>query len=94
MKRNGTALFPTISTFIIFESESVRSLSYLQLFATSCHGLEPARLLHPWDFPGKNIGVGCHFLLEGIFLNQGSKVHLLLWQVDSLSLGHLVSQKY
>ena len=27
------------------------------------HGLEPARLLCPWDFPGKNTGVGCHFLL-------------------------------
>ena len=29
--------------------------------------LEPARLLCPWDFPGKNTGVGCHFLLQGIF---------------------------
>ena len=28
-------------------------------------GLEPARLLCPWDFPGKNTGVGCHFLLQG-----------------------------
>ena len=27
------------------------------------HGLEPTRLLCPWDFPGKNTGVGCHFLL-------------------------------
>ena len=27
------------------------------------HGLSPARLLYPWDFPGKNTGVGCHFLL-------------------------------
>ena len=27
------------------------------------HGLKPTRLLHPWDFPGKNTGVGCHFLL-------------------------------
>ena len=27
------------------------------------HGLQPARLLCPWDFPGKNTGVGCHFLL-------------------------------
>ena len=27
------------------------------------HGLEPTRLLHPWNFPGKNTGVGCHFLL-------------------------------
>ena len=27
------------------------------------HGLQPTRLLRPWDFPGKNTGVGCHFLL-------------------------------
>ena len=29
---------------------------------------KPTRLLCPWDFPGKNTGVGCHFLLQGIFL--------------------------
>ena len=29
------------------------------------------RLLCPWDFPGKNTGVGCHSLLQGIFLTQG-----------------------
>ena len=29
------------------------------------HGLQPARLLCPWDFPGKNMEVGCHFLLQG-----------------------------
>ena len=28
-------------------------------------------LLHPWDFPGKNTGVDCHFLLQEIFLTQG-----------------------
>ena len=28
------------------------------------HGLQPARLLCPWDSPGKNTGVGCHFLLQ------------------------------
>ena len=27
------------------------------------HGLQPTRLLHPWDFPGKSAGVGCHCLL-------------------------------
>ena len=27
-------------------------------------------LLCPWNFPGKNTGVGCHFLLQGIFLMQ------------------------
>ena len=31
----------------------------------------------PWDFPGKNTGVGCHYLLQGIFLIQGSNLHLL-----------------
>ena len=27
------------------------------------HGLQPTRLLHPWDFPGKSTGMGCHHLL-------------------------------
>ena len=43
----------------------------------------------PWNFPGKNTGVGCHFLLQGIFLTQGSNPHLLCllhWRVDSLLL--------
>ena len=35
------------------------------------HGQQPTRLLCPWDFPGKNTGVGCHFLLPGIFLTRG-----------------------
>ena len=51
------------------------------------HGLQPARLLCQWDFPGKNTGVGGHALLQGIFLTQGSNLsllHLLHWQVDSL----------
>ena len=42
--------------------------------AQSCsrpQGLQPARLLRPWDFPGKNTGVGCH-LLQGIFPTRGS----------------------
>ena len=40
-------------------------------------GLQSARLLCPWDFPGKNTGVGCHFLIQGIFPNQGSNLSLL-----------------
>ena len=35
------------------------------------HGLYPTRLLCPWDFPGKNTEVGCHSLLQGIFLTEG-----------------------
>ena len=34
-------------------------------------------LLYPWDFPAKNTGVGCHFLLQGVFLTQGSNLHLM-----------------
>ena len=40
-------------------------------------GLQPTRLLCPWDSLGKNIGVGCHALLQGIFPTQGSNSHLL-----------------
>ena len=53
------------------------------LVAKSCltlchpHGLQPARLLCPWDFPGKNTGAGCHFLLQGILPTQGSNLGLL-----------------
>ena len=35
------------------------------------------RLLCPWDSPGKHTGVGCHFLLQGIFPTQGSNPGLL-----------------
>ena len=52
---------------------------------------KPARLLCPLDFPGKNIGVCCHFLLQGIFPTQGTNLCLLHWQANSLSLSHLGS---
>ena len=53
------------------------------LIAKSCptllwpHGLQPARLLHLWDIPVKSTGVGCHFLLQGIFLIQELNPHIL-----------------
>ena len=53
--------------------------------------LQSVRLHCPWGFPGKNTGVGCHFLLQGIFPTQGLNLcflHLLHWQTDPLpSLG-------
>ena len=36
--------------------------------------------------PGKSSGVGCHALLQGLFLTQGWNLHLLHWQADSLPL--------
>ena len=56
------------------------------------YGLQPSRLLCPLDSLGKNTGVSCHFLLQGIFPTQGSDAHLqclLHWQVGSLPLAPL-----
>ena len=49
----------------------VKSLSRVRLLVT--HGLQPTRLLHPWDFPGNSTGVGCHCLLQ-----NPTKVNALL----------------
>ena len=46
----------------------VKSLSHVQLVATPWSS---TGLLCPWDFPGKSTGMGCHFLLQEIFLTQG-----------------------
>ena len=66
-----------LSTSISFKSSSVQ-----------LHGLYPARLLRPWDFPGKNTGVGCHFLLQRIFLTQGSNLGLLHFRQFLYHLNH------
>ena len=66
----------------------------VQLFVT--HGLWPSSLLCPWDSPGKNTAVGCHDLLQGIFLSQGSNTTssaALALQADSLPLSHQGSPK-
>ena len=49
-------------------------------------GLHTASLLCPWESPGRNTGVGCHALLKGIFLTQGSKPASPALQVDYLPL--------
>ena len=38
------------------------------------HGLQPIRFLCPWDFSGKNTGVGCHFLLQCMKVKSESEV--------------------
>ena len=64
-------------------SVCAQSLTRGQLFAAL--RTVPARLLCSWDFPGKNTGVVCHFLLQGIFPNP-HLVCLLHWQTRSLPL--------
>ena len=46
------------------------------------------RFLYPRDSPGKNIGVDCHFLLQGIFPTQGSKLHVYVSCIGSWVLYH------
>ena len=67
----------------------MRACQVASVVSDSLHpyGLQPTRLLCPWDSPGKHTGVGCHALLQGIFPTQGlnlSLLHLLHWQADSL----------
>ena len=67
--------------------KSLSRFSHVQLFVTPWTVARP--LLCPWDSPGKNLGMGCHTLLQGIFLTQGYEphfLHLLHWQEGSLSL--------
>ena len=69
-----------------FEIVVVYSLSRIQLFATSWTLACQAPC--PWDFPGKNTGVGGHFLSQGIFPTQGPNLYLLHGQADSLLLNY------
>ena len=67
-----------------------QSLSCVRLFVTP--QTVACQAPHLWDSPGKNTGVGCHCLLQGIFLTRGLNpclLHLLHWQSYSLPLSHL-----
>ena len=50
---------------LVIESESVSHLGSVVSDSLWPHGLQPAKLLCPWDSPGNNTGVGCHALLQG-----------------------------
>ena len=64
--------------------------SVTQSCPTLCNPMDcsPQALIHPWDFPGKNTGVGCQSLLQGIFPTQGLNLQLLHCQAGSLPLSH------
>ena len=52
------------------------------------HGLQPSRLLHPWDFPGKSTGVGCHCLLlrKTSFLQKNICSYIKLFVTTSMKI--------
>ena len=99
---------PFLTLYVFTNSEVLQTPSFWVFIEASIHvlshsvmsnSLQPpeqqsARLLCLWNFPGRNTGVGCHFLPHGIFLAQGSKSYLLCLlhgQVDSLPLHYLGS---
>ena len=71
----------------IYISVFIYSCSVAKSYLTVCDTIDSsARLLCPWDFLGKNTGVGCRFLLQGIFPTQGWNHGSSAWQVDFLLL--------
>ena len=52
------------------------SLSVMSNSSATPKDCSPTWFLCPWDFPGKNTEISCHFLLHGVFPNQGSNQHL------------------
>ena len=78
----GCATIPTIKFQFLYPSKKL-------VCACSVISVVCAKLLCPWDSPGKNSGVGCHFHLQGILLNQESNPCLLgplHWHTGSLPL--------
>ena len=59
-------------------------------FLTLCNPMDcsPPRPLGPWNFPGKNTGAGCRFLLQGIFPAQGSNPHILCTHIGRQVFHH------
>ena len=79
-------------TYVHILRDSKKVLSLHHMCVLSCvwpfvpHELYPTRRLCPWNFPGKNTGVGCYVFFQRIYLTQGLNLRLLLWQRDSLPL--------
>ena len=68
---------PWESDHMVSEADVLSCAQTLQLCPTLCDSMDCSRLLCPQDSPGKNTVMGCHSLLWGTFLTQGSSLHLL-----------------
>ena len=70
-KASGVIKFQLLLLLLLSQFSRVR------LCETPPHRWQPTRLPHPWDSLGKNIGVGCHFLLQCMKVKSESRVQLL-----------------
>ena len=83
---NNTLSFGKACPLVIWKVEKwSRSVMSNSLWP---RGLQPPRLLCPWDFSGKSTGGGCHFLLQGIFPTQGLNPDLLHCRRTLYPLSH------
>ena len=90
MKVLSTCLsrYAFLKLFLVVECACMHAKS-LQLYLTlQSHRLLPTGLLCPWDSSGRNTGVGCHALIQGIFLTQGSNPPLLRFCIGRKILYH------
>ena len=78
-KTEGIEKVNFINNYIKYESENVKILVAQWVASDSLlsQRLQPISILCPWNYPGKNIGVGSHSPFQGIFLTQGSNLCLL-----------------
>ena len=65
----------------VHESEKWKWIFSVVSDSSRPHGLQPTRLLCPWDFPGKGTGVGCHCLLLEITL-----ISINWWRINKIWL--------
>ena len=70
--------YPTFHHLLIhrFSLKMFPAAKSLQSCPTLCDRWQPTRLPHPWESPGKNTGVGCHFLLQCMKVKSLSRVWL------------------
>ena len=79
-----------MEVYLMYNMKVKSEIEVTQLSLTLCDPMDGSlpRLRDPWDFPGKNTGVGCHFLLQGIFPTQGSNLGLLHCRQTLYHLSH------
>ena len=75
-EQKGYALTPLSSALESLLLYMLSHFRHVWLFVT-LWTVQPVRLLCPWDSPGEDTEVGCHALLQGVFLTQGSNLRLL-----------------
>ena len=73
----------------LHQSEKWKWSRWVMSDSSRSHGLQPTRLLHLWDFPGKSTGVGCHCLLRLLCLE-----HIKMMKSWPLSLKEWERQAY